>query len=317
MKALDKSLDEALSEETKESLEAWAESVGATLEDFKINDHVTHIKFGKGKLTGTFPDKPGKVYVYFPEEGFGRIVEIEDLILDPPFRIKDKVEVISGILKGRTGVVEDIEYCLGDFGYTVSVDIPNYGSYVHDSTNFRPKKLSDLEALKELKRKMDSGEMKTLDESLPEASKIIDDNFFDLLEDNEFSLLDLLKGHEGETFYYLGVGDVVLEELQERYDEPYQFKFTRLGYSSTYFLSIHGTYHSGDGTVILYPTKELYQKYPIDPITAWMEWDKSLEYKLEILINTEKYKLIFNSKEERKEALEEINKVIEKYGKRN
>ena len=50
------------------------------------------------------------------------------------YKVGDKVIVTSGKLEGRVGTVVEIEHI--DGGITVSVDIPSWGVYVHDSFYF-------------------------------------------------------------------------------------------------------------------------------------------------------------------------------------
>lgn len=154
----------ALSKETPESLE-----------NLMVGDYVTLVSSGKkGKIIKTLPDS---MLIHFPEDDLESIVEdMGDLNRDLSFRVGDKVEVVAGKLKGDTGIVTEIEYDISENRYTVTVDISDWGSYVHDSSYFRRSI-----GLEELKRLMDSGGMMTLEESLPGASKIIDDNFFDLI----------------------------------------------------------------------------------------------------------------------------------------
>ena len=133
LKYLEESLDKSLSIETKESLESWAESKGISLEEFIVGDYVRTKTGRKGKITETYKDAPDRVFISFLDGGYGGVVGIEDLEHEFYFRIGDEVEVVSGKFKGRTGIVEDIEY---EEGYTVSVNIPDYGIYVHDSSYF-------------------------------------------------------------------------------------------------------------------------------------------------------------------------------------
>lgn len=99
------------------------------------------------------------------------------------------------------------------------------------------------------------------------------------------NLCKILKGHEGETFYYYGKGDVILQEIQNRYDKPYQLKFfKRFGYTEYLYLNIYGTFHSGDNSLMLFPSKDQrdwnkwIREQNLEVPKTWSEIIKTKEY---------------------------------------
>lgn len=97
-------------------------------------------------------------------------------------------------------------------------------------------------------------------------------------EEKELNLCELLKGCEGEEFYLLDCGNATLDGVQTNNSRG----------DSVTFLSLHSTtFDSGSiiinpngkrkvyGSVILYPSRVHYEKYPLDAYSAWMEWKKN------------------------------------------
>lgn len=95
---------------------------------------------------------------------------------------------------------------------------------------------------------------------------------------NDLNLCELLKGCEREEFYLLDCGNAILDGVQTNNSRG----------DSITFLSLHSTnFDSGTiiinpngkrtvhGSVILYPSRALYEKYPLDARAAWMEWKES------------------------------------------
>lgn len=81
------------------------------------------------------------------------------------------------------------------------------------------------------------------------------------MEKEKLNLCELLRNCEGEEFYSLIDGEVKLRQLTDEImcrDEV------------MYLLSC-----SLDGVILLYPSRELYEKYPLDAYSAWMEWKES------------------------------------------
>lgn len=165
------------------------------------------------------------------------------------------------------------------------------------------------------------------------------------MEEKELNLCELLKGCEGEEFYSNAYGEVTFvdfikhsihgdliyikwHEYEEYYCDAYLFPNGR---------------ESSKGMCILWPSKELYQKYPLDPKKAWKVWAearKSKRWRAEkdeyfYLITTggevgsvqdtysdyynDLYKLgnYFRTKEEAQQAAEAVKETLEKFHEKN
>ena len=131
--------------------------------------------------------------------------------------------------------------------------------------------------------------MKTLEESLPGATKIIDENFDylvgikDNMEEKELNLCELLKDCEGEKFYLLSRGYMTLAEITRNH--PIDSCFITLVGKGTVHLYQTGKEVNNEAIVILYPSRALYEKYPLDAYSAWMEWKESRDKKTYMQVN--------------------------------
>ena len=136
----------------------------------------------------------------------------------------------------------------------------------------------------------------------------------------ELNLCELLKGREGEKFYSPMFGERVLIEIGDR-DFPISF-----GEEEFYDFGIDGCWSDG-GMPLLYPSRALYEQYPLDPYTAWMKWQEEqkkhwvsvtvwvddLECESDAAIDTDK--IYFRTPADRDKCIEEIKAIIEKYSK--
>ena len=146
----------------------------------------------------------------------------------------------------------------------------------------------------------------------------------------DWILAEFLKGHEGETFYHLlyekevKLTNINLTDTNE-VDEDGDSIFTPSGiyynlgenYGIEY-IRIDGRWDSsGKGLILLYPSRELYLKYPLDPVKAWMTWknglsSKEYELKVSVNINEESYQecIKFSSKKEVTQILTKIKEFF-------
>ncbi len=143
----------------------------------------------------------------------------------------------------------------------------------------------------------------------------------DKAEDKQLNLCELLKGHEGEPFFSLAHGDVKLDHVSPTIDSCIVVK-KRNG-------DIEHFYRNGrwlrDGIVMLFPSRALYEQYPLDPYTAWMTWQEEQKtYEIKITIDycenfmgvVDDINLIFRTPADRDKCLSEIKAIIEKYSKK-
>lgn len=92
------------------------------------------------------------------------------------------------------------------------------------------------------------------------------------MEEKELNLCELLKGCEGEEFYSPAFGNIQLEEIEDNnliFKEDYNEEVDEL------IQTDREGVHSFNGMPIIYPSRALYEKYPLDAYAAWMEWKEA------------------------------------------
>lgn len=135
--------------------------------------------------------------------------------------------------------------------------------------------------------------------------------------EKELNLVELLKGHDRETFWSPLFGDIRFFRINTDDNKPLFFEWKE---GSVY------TYPDGkmySGTLpIVFPSRALYEQYPLDPYAAWMKWQE--EKQLRILritltapdIERDYVKVDFRTPADRDKCIEEIKTIIEKYSKK-
>lgn len=135
----------------------------------------------------------------------------------------------------------------------------------------------------------------------------------------ELNLCELLKGHEGERFYsslYDNMVDIRLH--RDVIEINYGVYNTAICSNGAYFKR---------GVCTLFPSRALYEQYPLDPYTAWMKWQEEqkkhwvsvtawiddIECESDTAIDTNK--IYFRTPTDRDKCIEEIKAIIEKYSK--
>lgn len=89
------------------------------------------------------------------------------------------------------------------------------------------------------------------------------------MEEKELNLCELLKGCEGETFYS-DVFELVILTKVNLVGNFLTINWNRLE------LNLYSSGSKVKGNrCILWPSEELYEKYPLDPYSAWMEWKEA------------------------------------------
>ena len=105
------------------------------------------------------------------------------------------------------------------------------------------------------------------------------------MEEKELNLCELLKGCEGEVFYSLMFGEVTFKGVIE---EP------NLSFGEKPIATDQGRYlpnamYGLEGVPTLFPSRALYEKYPLDARAAWMEWKETREPKRQRAEKGERY----------------------------
>lgn len=85
----------------------------------------------------------------------------------------------------------------------------------------------------------------------------------------EFNLCEILKGHEGMKMFSTMIGECIFVGIDE--DDKEMPIEVRRNVTSSEWYNKDGRWYKG-GEIALYPSRELYLKYPLDAPRAWMEW---------------------------------------------
>lgn len=92
------------------------------------------------------------------------------------------------------------------------------------------------------------------------------------MEEIGVNLYELLKGCEGEWFYSLNSGNV--EYQGTNHNNTLLFIDVEAGNQVCVTPRGFGSYGNGD-VCLIYPSRDLYKKYPLDPVKAWAEWEEA------------------------------------------
>lgn len=129
---------------------------------------------------------------------------------------------------------------------------------------------------------------------------------------NELDLAQLLKGHEGESIFLTTMGEVLVEKVSEEH-LFFRLRATEPGWR----LNATGKMNE-NGEVIAYPSRALYEQYPLDPYTAWMVWqEEQKKYPLRFACHrigeealTEFGDVYFRNRVDREQAIEVIDAFL-------
>ncbi|MBD5367234.1 MAG: hypothetical protein HDR82_09620 [Bacteroides sp.] len=97
----------------------------------------------------------------------------------------------------------------------------------------------------------------------------------------EPNLCELLKGCKGEEFYSLSHGEVILDNIRTnpcRGISEFLVLYSKHYDSGSIFINPNGK-TVNYGSILLYPSRALYEKYPLDAYSAWMEWKEAKKQK--------------------------------------
>ncbi|MDE6246659.1 MAG: hypothetical protein K2M41_02300 [Muribaculaceae bacterium] len=166
----------------------------------------------------------------------------------PKFKVGDKVRVVEeGDYKGMVTEIIAVDESDEDCPYQIdSYRASEEGRWFSDS---------DLEPCTE--------ESRNLSQSSSNCDNPANNQLIDNMEEKELNLCELLKGYEGISIYSPTFGErIVRNILPDRLCD------------STFICYKNGRIWEG-GEVIIYPSRALYEKYPLDAYLAWMEWKEA------------------------------------------
>ncbi len=86
----------------------------------------------------------------------------------------------------------------------------------------------------------------------------------------ELNLCELLKGCEGEKLYSISHGELTVDKINED-----SVTMTYEGALGVIVFHSNGKFYSRSDFCTLYPSRALYEKYPLNAYSAWMEWAES------------------------------------------
>ena len=169
------------------------------------------------------------------------------------FKVGDKVRVIEeGIYKGFITEVIGIDESDDDCPYQIdSYRAFEEGRWFSDS---------DLEPYTETEKEV----KETQNLSLSDKQKV------DNMEEKELNLCELLKSCEGEWLYVVPCGEMELKGITKIELKPLHFSRDTINCLT----KADGRAYE-DGSCIIYPSRALYEKYPLDAPQAWREWAES------------------------------------------
>lgn len=288
----------------------WTWNTGEALNEileWKLHGNGTCYKIYIGDMVVTYGDK-GWFETILTLAEFKRLY-CEDEKPQPKFRKGDKVKI------AYTGEIAEVLSRWSAIGKEyVVIRLPD--GQIHDwvISNLEPYTEPETKPTGEPPLKMTAAE--GLCAMAKAEMDIID-------ETKELNLCELLKGHEGETFYHLMYGEVEYKGI----DKDGFIAFTDSKIPAIYD---DGKYDQ-HANVVLYPSRALYEQYPLDPYTAWMKWqERQKKFGLDVKVETYfegKYGwedcddnvscLHFRTPADRDKCIEEIKAIINKHSNKN
>lgn len=240
---------------------------------------------------------------------------VEEEKPQPKFKVGDKVKVIEpncwhsgqiGIVRKARTSSEQVMVAFGEGGAANFYLEECLEPYTEPET----KPTEDMETKE--KQKGEKGNNSEISQSNNLSQDVAN---CDKPETKELNLCELLKGHTCEKFYSSLYDNMVDIHL---YGDVIGINY---GVYNTSICS-NGAYFKY-GVCTLFPTRALYEQYPLDPYTAWMKWqEEQKKYTLAIAYNcpdkdnAESIKhLSFRSPSDRDKCIEQIKAIIGIYSK--
>ena len=140
----------------------------------------------------------------------------------------------------------------------------------------------------------------------------------------ELNLYALLDEHEGETFYSPIYGEAIIQfDKESGLMEVWPIS------KDAYLPAASNGHHADNpekGCCIIFPSRALYEQYPLEPQKAWMKWqEEQTQYKLHLMLDampecalsseTDSYEFAFRTSTDRDKCIEDIKAIISKYSK--
>lgn len=146
-------------------------------------------------------------------------------------------------------------------------------------------------------------------------------------EDNpQPNLCELLRGHEGESLYSPVYGNLIFHDFLTGSSYPVIVKEDDINHYSKNFTADGKVSVDENAGCLLFPSRALYEQYPLDAKKAWEVWQEEQKIKCRIWLSVETkatgkvdvkgWEPAFDSTADRDKAIEEIKAIIEKYNKK-
>lgn len=134
---------------------------------------------------------------------------------------------------------------------------------------------------------------------------------------SQLNLCELLQGHEKSFFVSQCYGQIELIEIKDK-----KLIIQDMG-AQKHTLASDGTHSPCGNSCIIFPSRELYEQYPLDPLKAWSVWE---EEQKQILMSVTLGEMgdgrtmhriyQFRTLADRDKCIQEIKAIIEKYNKK-
>lgn len=218
------------------------------------------VKALRNALGILFGDKclPDKELEHGLEQTVQESVQVEPT---PKFKVGDRVS-IKYYVKQKTTYIKQVY--VTSYGYIYETEEGRFHENWLESYTEEPETRS--KEAKETQNLSLSDEQSTENKEPMEEKELgKEDNF----PTKELNLCELLKGCEKNKCYSPMLGDAFIVQIRETSihivpcDEEHCERFL--------FIDKCGIWTKG-GQCILYPSRALYEKYPLDAYSAWMEW---------------------------------------------
>ncbi len=214
-------------------------------------------------------------------------VQVED---KPKFKVGDKVKIVdtpNPMMRDEIGIIEEhlTKECRTEEGRAIyKVKWAEDSSSLIEEMYLEPYTEEPKDAYEQY-RDAKADESRNLSQEVANCDKseesrknkqnlsLSDNQKTENMEEKELNLCQLLKGCEGETFYSRAYGEVRLNEIV-RDDRPnsQEIKCYTPDPQSDRIWFLRDGRKFKNGEIDLYPSRALYEKYPLDARAAWQEW---------------------------------------------
>lgn len=234
----------------------------------------------------------------------------------PKFRLSERIRIVSSGVEDFINMITEDDYyeLLEHRGKYSESDLEPYTESETKVTEESPIKATAADSL----CTMAKSEMDIIDEAKEKQKGEIGNNS----ENSQLDLCELIGDRDGIKVYCSICGEVTLQAWY-RGKNTKPFIFAQTDKSIVVRTFANGKAYAG-GECVIFPSRALYEQYPLDPYTAWMEW-KNEQKKPFICIHwgevdangdeEDDYtgNIYFRTISDRDKCIEEIRTTLKKY----